>query len=340
MKKFIILMILIICVFVPNISGTELFSSSDSCIVMEANSQRIIYQKNINKSHLTASICKILTCITAIENGDLDSWCTVTKESTSQIGSSIYLELNDKVKLIDLLYGLMLRSGNDAAYLVGQNCGGLEKFVLLMNETAKKIGMTSSTFANPSGLDEESQNYSTCLDMAKLMRYCSLNELYMKINGTNSYTCTTYNGRQLVFINKHRLIQSEEEFIAGKTGYTEKANRTLVSYAKKGDLSVIIVTFNCANDFNEHKKFANYVFDNYQMKVLMKSQIINADDRIISYTPVLLNDVLYPLKDDESNSFKFVVELFLDTKDLNYVGNLYVYKEEVLIIQDRIYRYY
>ena len=72
----------------------------------------------------------------------------------------------------------------------------------------------------------------------------------------------------------------------------------------------------------------------------MKSQIINADDRIISYTPVLLNDVLYPLKDDESNSFKFVIELFLDTKDLNYVGNLYVYKEDVLIIQDRIYRCY
>lgn len=113
-----------------------------------------------------------------------------------------------------------------------------------------------------------------------------------------------------------------------------------MSYAKKGDLSVIIVTFNCANDFNEHKNFANYVFDNYQMKVLMKSQIINADDRIISYTPVLLNDVLYPMKFDEKNNFKFVVELFLDTKDLNYVGNLYVYKEEALIIQDRIYRYY
>lgn len=340
MKKIFIVFNLIMLLFIPSLRANTLSSSAESCIVMETNSGRIIYEKNSKAQHLTASICKILTCITAIENGDLDKWCIVDKTTTEQIGSKIYLELNDKVKLIDLLYGLMLRSGNDAAYLISQSCGGYERFVSLMNETAKKIGMTSSTFSNPSGLDEESLNYSSCYDMALLMKYCSNNSLYMKINGTKSYTSETYNGKSLVFINKHKLIQTKDYFIAGKTGYTEKANRTLVSLACKDDIKVIIVTFNCGNDFNEHDAYANYVFNNYKMKVILQSQIINADHRIISYTPILLNDVKYLVKDNEEDNFKINIELYINVEGINHVGFLYVYMDDKLIICEKIYRYY
>ena len=116
MKKILLLLILFVFISIK-IEGNDSVSA-ESAVLMEADSKRVLYEKNIHQSYLTASIAKIMTAIVAIENGDLNSYCKVDEKTTLQVGSSLYLQLNDQIKLIDLIYGLMLRSGNDAAYLI------------------------------------------------------------------------------------------------------------------------------------------------------------------------------------------------------------------------------
>src|SRR5690554_2740448 len=131
-------------------ANTSLNINAESAIMIESNSERIIYEKNIDEIHLTASIAKIMTAIVAIEKGDLDKYCRVDDETVRQEGSSIYMHIGDKVKLLDLIYGLMLRSGNDTAHLIAKSVSGsVEDFVEEMNNKAKELKMTSSVFSNP-----------------------------------------------------------------------------------------------------------------------------------------------------------------------------------------------
>ena len=175
MKKVLVMLFLFL---VPlNVFGKEdTFDTAKSSIVMDLDSGRVLYENNADEERLIASITKIMTCIIAIEQGDLNSEVKAGEEILKMYGTSIYLELNEKMKLIDLLYGLMLRSGNDASVVIAKAVAGCEEeFVKMMNEKAKEIGMTNTTFSNPHGLDEETKNYSTARDMAKLSRYAYKN---------------------------------------------------------------------------------------------------------------------------------------------------------------------
>lgn len=192
---------------------------ADSYVLVESKTLRVLDEKNMNKRLLPASITKILTCIVAIENGELDNYYTVTKEVVEQTGSSIYFEVGEKVKLIDLLYAMMLRSGNDAAYMTAISVSNsFSDFIYLMNKTAKKIGMENSLFSNPSGLDETTENYSTAFDMAKLMSYALKNEIFSKITGTIKYSFETINGKKRTIENKHKLVKGYDFITGGKTG--------------------------------------------------------------------------------------------------------------------------
>jgi len=174
---------------IPRITYADYYVDAESYVLIEKESLRVLDGKNIDKQLLTASICKIMTCIVAIEKSDLEKEFIVTKDVISQVGSSIYLKEGEKIKLIDLLYGLMLRSGNDAAYMIAKSISGdVEKFVMLMNDKAKKIGMKHSYFSNPSGLDDINYNYSTAYDMAILMAYCLNNEVFSKITNSKEYS--------------------------------------------------------------------------------------------------------------------------------------------------------
>ena len=158
MKK--VLVILLLFLIPLNVFCKEdTFDTAKSSIVMDLDSGRVLYENNADEERLIASITKIMTCIIAIEQGDLDSDVEAGEEILKMYGTSIYLELNEKMKLIDLLYGLMLRSGNDASVVIAKEVAGTEeKFVEMMNEKAKEIGMTNTTFSNPHGLDEETKN--------------------------------------------------------------------------------------------------------------------------------------------------------------------------------------
>ena len=168
----------------------------------------------------------------------------------------------------------MLRSGNDAALAIASHVGGSkENFVFLMNEMAEDIGMKNSIFVNPSGLEEANgdANYSTVYDMALLTRYAMKNQDYKRIVGTKEIIVKS-SLKTYKWFNKNKLLSSYKYCTGGKTGYTDKAKRTLVTTASNDELNLIVVTFNDGNDFNDHKELYEKYFNDYErIKVLDKS---------------------------------------------------------------------
>ena len=180
MKKIIII-ILIITIFTP-IHIKAMDTSASCAIVMDQNSNRIIYSKNIHTVRSVASISKIMTAILAIESGKMDEKVTVGDEILKAYGSAVYLQVGEELTLRDLVYALMLRSGNDAALAIANYVGDdVDEFVEKMNQKAVQIGMKNTTFHNPHGLDEDEGNLSTAYDMAILTSYAMKNEEYKKI---------------------------------------------------------------------------------------------------------------------------------------------------------------
>ena len=187
MKKWLLILLL----FLP-FKVFAYSTSAKSAILMDMDSGRVIYGKDVHYVQSVASISKIMTAIVAIENSDINKEVIVGDEILKAYGSGIYVQIGEKIKLRDLLYGLMLRSGNDAALAISVAVSGdTDKFVNLMNEKAKKLGMKNTTFNNPSGLDEEKGNFSSAYDMALLMSYAMKNEEFRKITGTRDYTVKT-----------------------------------------------------------------------------------------------------------------------------------------------------
>lgn len=237
---------------------------AESAIVMDMRTTRVLYAYHEKKKMLPASITKILTCITCLEYYQLDDLVVVGKEVLQSEGSAIYLKIGDVISIRDLLYGLMLCSGNDAAIVLAHHLNQNESdFIYLMNKMARKIGMKDSTFANPSGLDSKTQNYTTAYDMALLMSYAMKNETFRTIVGTKNYQCHIATGTAMYFRNKHRLIQSGLA-TGGKTGYTKQARRTLVSTFAQANFEIVVVTLNCSNDWYFHEQLATYAFSSYQ----------------------------------------------------------------------------
>lgn len=258
MKIFLI----ILSVFFLN-HGKEIPASTflaTSYIVLERHQNEVLEGSNIHEVRSVASISKILTAIIALESEKIFDVVTATEEAIKQEGSSIYLKAGDRLTLLDLIYGLLLRSGNDAAYLIADYLGpGLGGFVRKMNEKAHSIGMKNSTFNNPSGLDiDDAGNLSTAYDMALLFSYSMQNELFKRIVKT-----TSYSSKYGTFLNKNRLLKSYPYCDGGKTGYTLKARRTLVTGASKDDTSLVVVTLNCGNDFNFHQTLYEKHFNKY-----------------------------------------------------------------------------
>ena len=191
MRKILVLMLISICLLFPKFNIVVAVDDS-SYVLMDALSGRVFYEKNKDKRYLTASIAKIMTCIVAIENGSLFTKYKVDYNSTTTEGSSIYLKEDDEIYLYDLLCGLMLRSGNDAATLISKVVfNDTDKFIDNMNLTAKMIGMGNSTFENPTGLNKDSFNYSTAYDMALLMKYAMNNEIFYDISTKKKHKAET-----------------------------------------------------------------------------------------------------------------------------------------------------
>ncbi len=315
MKKLTLLLFLALISFTPSYLFSEP-SYPTNYAVIEKETNRLLYGSNENVRRLTASIAKIMTLTVALTYGNLSDIVTVGDEINQAVGSKIYIEVGMKIPLKDLLYGLMLESGNDASLTIAKHIGGsLEGFVYLMNEMAKQIGMKNSTFENPSGLDEDTENYSTPYDMAILTSYASKLDHFYEIAGAKSYVSKSE--KTLYFNHKHRLIKTNKMFIAGKTGYTKRAGRTLVSVAKKDNMEVIIVTFNDPSDWNHHTYLADLAFSQYNNKLVLKKQVIASN-------AYLNQNVYIPIRENELSEVSS--EVFLYEKPINGItGYLIIY---------------
>lgn len=220
--------------------------SAAAAVLMDADTGEILFEKNADRRMLIASTTKILTALVVLEHARLDEVVTIQPRHMAE-GSSMYLKPGETLTVETLLYGLLLCSGNDAAVALADHCGGsVARFVGWMNETAQRIGMTNSSFANPNGLDDE-QHYSTARDMALLAAYAARNPTFVRLCSTRSVTA---GGRTMT--NHNKLLQSVEGCIGMKTGYTKAAGRTLVSCVRRDGRTLVAVTLQDGNDWADH----------------------------------------------------------------------------------------
>lgn len=337
MKKYVIFLFIVF--LIPN-SVFAKMDTSKSSIVMDIDSGRILYKNNIDEKKLIASTTKIMTAVIALEKGKLTDIYTAKDEILEMYGTSIYLEYNEKMSLNDLLYGLLLRSGNDAAVVIANNISKDEKaFVKLMNNKAKKIGMNNTTFSNSHGLDEVTKNYSTAYDMALLSKYAYKNfEAYRKITKTKKYEAQTKN-KSYLWINRNKLLNSYEYCTGGKNGYTPSAGRTLVTTAEKDNLRLTVVTLDDSNEYETHKNLYEYIYSKYKKYKIIDKDNFSINKEFFKDELYLKDDFSYLLKKDELDKIKTIVKI---TKIRGYrnnsqVGVIDIYLENKKIGEVKIY---
>lgn len=338
MKKMFFL-IIITFIFINPVKAIE--NSATSAILLDINSNRILYAKDIHNQRTVASISKIMTAIVAIENKNIKDKITIGDEINTSYGSGIYIKQGEVLTLEDLLYGLMLRSGNDAALAIAKYVGGsVENFVEMMNNKAKQLGMTNSIFNNPSGLDQENGNFSTAYDMAILTSYAYQNETFRKIIGTKTYKLVT-NKNSYLWNNKHKLLRSYKYSTGGKTGFTEKARRTLVTTASKDSLNLVAVTLNDGNDWQDHINLFEYGFNNYKnYEIINKGKIDIYDDIYYSDYDLYVKDSFsYAMTEEESKHIivKFELEKKRIIENNTVVGKVKIYLMDKQIGEKEIY---
>ncbi len=338
MKKKLILILTLIYLFKP-INALGLSVSCRSCILIDNESGRILYEKDANNPRLIASITKIMTAIIAIESNKLDETVTVGEEVLKMYGSNIYIEVGEQLKLKDLVYGLMLRSGNDAAVVIATYIAGSEEnFVSLMNKKAKEIGMNNTVFNNSHGLDEETENKSTAYDMALLSQYAINNPTYMKIASTKKYTAKS-NKKTYLWNNRNELLFNYEYLTSGKTGYTPKAGKTLVTTASKDNLNLTAVALNDGNHYLTHKKLYENAYDNYKRYKILDSNHFSIDTNFYKEKIYIKENFYYPLQESETDKIKVLVKIVKlnNHKNNEQVGEVEVYLDDKIIYREPVY---
>ena len=333
MKKFFLLLTFFLFCLPFTVSA----DTAKSTIVMDLDSGRILYEKNANQKRLIASITKIMTAIVAIEEGDLTEKITVGEEVLSMYGTNIYIEVGEKMKLRDLLYGLLLRSGNDASVVIAKAIAGSEeKFVNLMNKKAQEIGMKNTIFKNPHGLDEETENYSTAYDMALLSKYAYKNKTYRNIVSTDKYEVST-GKKTYLWYNRNKLLTTYEYCTGGKNGYTPRAGKTLVTTASKKGLNLTIVTLSDGDIYNNHIDLYEDFFSKYKRYKIIDKNKFRIDKEFVDEDVYLEDSFYYPLTSNEVNDIKTVVH-FLDDSATDEIGTIEIFLSNQKIGELPIYR--
>lgn len=236
-------------------------NTAHAAILVHMDSGDVLYEKNADERMLIASITKLMTALVVSEQCDLQDEVTVSREDCAVEGSSVYLKPGESYTVEELLYGLLLSSGNDAATALARYVGGSAKgFAELMNQKAESLGLNDTHFSNPHGLDAE-DHYSSAADVAKIMSNAMRSEIISQILGTKSRTVG-----ETTCINHNKLLWNYEGCIGGKTGYTMAAGRTLVSCAERDGLRLICVTLSDPNDWNDHAALYDWGFENWEFR--------------------------------------------------------------------------
>lgn len=366
MKKFVrrlcILLTLLFCVLssAKYFAKAEAASVSDTAAIgnvrcsalgmamVEVNSGRLIMQKDKDRRLPMASTTKIMTAITVIENcDDLDKTVVIPDEAVGVEGSSIYLQKDEELSIRDLLYGLMLQSGNDCAVALAVTVGGsVEGFAKMMNELSLEIGVNNTNFVNPHGLHDDN-HYTTAYDLATISAYAMRNPIFKKIVGTKTYKTTWKNheyGR--VIVNKNKILST---FMGGngiKTGYTKKAGRCLVSSAERDGMEIVCVVLNCGPMFQECSDLMETAFDLLIMSDVICTKVpilqIDVQNIVGAKVDVGIESVFhYPLTKEEAKriEFEFDVPETVDApiKKGTQIGKIYFYLDNQLLFSEDLF---
>jgi D-alanyl-D-alanine carboxypeptidase (penicillin-binding protein 5/6) len=295
-----------------------------SYVVIDADTGRTLVGVNEHARMPIASLTKIWTALVVLENSNLDDEVVVSREAALSEGSSIYLEPGERVSVETLLYGLMLRSGNDAAHALAEHAGGsVEGFVDLMNEKAMIYRLNQTYFMNPSGLHHD-LHLSSAYDTAQMLRIALENEDFFKIASTINYKSDTKNGT--TWQNKHRLLREQVGAVAGKTGFTKVAGRTLATYFEKDGKRVIVVTLNESNDWQVHKYLANQVFEEYDLVTIAKKGKYRAAGNI---TVQLKEPIQLLLSDEEEEELLNVLHVSRQEESQFGIWHIFLNNESI-----------
>ncbi|TBV84814.1 MULTISPECIES: D-alanyl-D-alanine carboxypeptidase family protein [Lysinibacillus] len=299
-------------------------SADASYAVIDAETGRLLSGNNAHAQLPIASLTKMWTAFVVIENSNLDDEVVISREAALSEGSSIYLEPGEKITVETLLYGLMLRSGNDAAYALAEHTGGsFEGFVDLMNEKATFYGLNNTFFTNPSGLHHD-LHLSSAYDTAMMLKVALENDTFRKIATTVNYKSIEKNN--VTWQNKHRLVQEQNGAVAGKTGFTKAAGRTLATYFEKEDKKVIVVTLRESNDWQVHKQLANYVFSQYDVVTVAKKGNYKTIEDI---TVTLSKPIKLLLNKQEEDEVKNVLHFSRNKENKNGIWHVFLNNENI-----------
>ncbi len=278
--------------------------SADKAIVMDADTGRVLYERNADKKSLIASTTKIMTALVVCEQCNVLDRVKIPKEAVGIEGSSMYLKEGEVLTVQELLYGLMLHSGNDAAVALAIYCGGtVEGFAQLMNDKARMLGLKNTHFVNPHGLDNP-EHYSTARDLAVLACYAMENPIFAKTVSTKKVTVG-----QRYLTNHNKLLWRVEGADGVKTGFTKAAGRILVSSAVRDGRRLVIVTIDDGNDWADHQALYEDGFQRYSIKQIVKKGDILGKFQIFGGVTdeveiVAAENFFYPLAAEEKPEIK------------------------------------
>ncbi|MEK4629317.1 MAG: D-alanyl-D-alanine carboxypeptidase family protein [Solibacillus sp.] len=317
MKKWFVCVVVGLLVFL-NSSTSE--AQGRSYVVMDMQNGRTLMGSNEHIPLPIASLTKIWTAYVVLENSELSDEVTISKRASLVEGSSIYVEEGQVYTVEHLLYGLMMRSGNDAAVALAEHVGGsVEGFVQLMNEQAQYNGLKQTHFDNPTGLHEPT-HLASAYDTAKMLQIAMQNEAFRKIASTKLYKEGAH------WSNKHRLLHQDIGATIGKTGYTKVAGRTLATFFEREQKQFIIVTINEGNDWNVHRNLADEIEREYDIVTIADKGPYKQND----VTIYLQEPMRVLIKKGELEQFRHVVYLSRVDKSKRAVWHVYL-KDELLM---------
>ena len=298
-------------------------------IAMELTTGAVLQENNADVQLPMASTTKIMTALIIVEDCDLDEVITVPDEAVGAEGSSIYLKKDEQIDVMDLLYGLMLRSGNDsAAALAIHHSGSLEKFAEVMNEKAKELGAEHTNFKNPSGLPD-SEHYTTARDLCLITCHAMQNKIFRDIVSTKNYS-----GKFRTFANKNKMLKTYEGANGVKTGYTVKAGRCLVSSAERNGMDVICVVLNCPDMYERSAKILDTCFNEYKLARLDENTVFMSG-RVLCKTSKSVNFVI---KSNEKLNYNIKpVSENKKVKRGDLVAKLEILGQNGLILSENLY---
>ncbi len=345
--KFFVVYLVILNIF-SNVKGAVINKSFmdvnvPAAVVMDAETGRVLFEKNADEKRPMASLTKIMTSILLVENCNMDELIEVPAEATWIGGSEVGLKKGDKVTARSLLYGMLLPSGNDCAYTVGLHLGGtIENFAVMMNKKAKEIGCVNTNFANPHGLDNEN-HYTTAKELALITRYAIKNKNISNVMGTRSETVNFGSFSELL-TNTNALLKTYDKADGGKTGFTNGANRCLMATASANGSRYIAVVLGAENTqirFNTTKDILEACFNRYKKMDISNNlnfyiNIPVIKGNITNYKRTYKDSLALPLTKEEYNSIIIKQEVIDSITPPMQMGTV-IGKVEAYIEDEKIY---